>query len=799
MLVDGLTAEYAKLLGENDRLRAEVARQVYLHKAGGMDHGASSTDHPFGITEMRNTRNSHDMEIEELLAREGLSPPASPEPHQQQPPMPEGHCAALPPPGSPPLWSHNGLGDDRCESKSSRNSLAESRLTVTPPPMPRQRNGPHLWGRLRDHFAKGDVSRSNPKLSVQGKISRHSEIDVEVSDVWKKKSASHKKPRNSSKSKGTEISSSLESFRVEERPEESHPPLTRTQSLKRSRKHVWHADEEKKVTGCLGGWQRLIVKPDDKRHLAWDLMSLVILSYDILGTPMDVFNPPETSFGKAMEITTLVFWTIDIIVTFFSGYHTVKSIEMRPTRIACHYLKTWFILDFTIVMLEWLSVGEASILRFGKFARGFRVIRLLRILKVQILFEQLNDFIRSETTMMVFQIGRLVAFILVINHFVACGWWGIGTLVEGVAIRWTDRVKQADDGIAYAYLTSLHWALTQFTPASMEVTPTNVWERTYTIFILMMGLGAFSSFLASISSLMTQLRQLKAQQHKEDVLMRRYLMEHGVSLELGNHILFFFRENRRFTKRKRLVEQDVKAFEQLPDSLRIKLHWEVYEPVILPHPLFFNLSSQDPSGLVEISHRSMNEKILGQGHELFHFGKTSERMYFVGKGLLDYVPSQDGAEAREIPHNHWLSEMVLWMNWIHRGTVSARENSELVELDSKKFHEHVRHRHICFEICRHYARLYVQRIAEYCDRHSDEELPPDYWGDLDSLQTIVHETSEGLHKLQRSSVAGMLQLLRGAFVDKDGGDNKASFMRAGTFRRGFTFKSGGATAPTDAP
>uniref|UniRef100_A0A7S1RER1 Cyclic nucleotide-binding domain-containing protein n=1 Tax=Alexandrium catenella TaxID=2925 RepID=A0A7S1RER1_ALECA len=199
------------------------------------------------------------------------------------------------------------------------------------------------------------------------------------------------------------------------------------------------------------------------------------------------------------------------------------------------------------------------------------------------------------------------------------------------------------------------------------------------------------------------------------------------------------------------------------------MHWEVYEPVITPHPLFFTLNDQDSSGLVEICHRAMSENCLGSGHELFHYGKTAERMYFVGRGTLDYMSGQDpmrgGDQRIEVHANQWVSEMVLWMNWIHRGTVTGQTNAELVELDAKKFHEHVRHRGFCFDVCRQYARLYVQRIASASS--SDEDLPPDTWGHVDDLQVLVHQTNEGLHRIKSRSVAGVLSLLVGVFTEKD--------------------------------
>uniref|UniRef100_A0A7S4VSB0 Cyclic nucleotide-binding domain-containing protein n=1 Tax=Alexandrium monilatum TaxID=311494 RepID=A0A7S4VSB0_9DINO len=797
-LIDNLEAEFAKLQGENEALRAQIAHvrgnpsTEQLHPVSDL---LKPDAHPFGV------HHTHSDDPGLSCAVSCASLPVS---HQSQGGgflrtprfslrsldsdeseiFPLSRVSRSPAPTRGRSLSRYSEYDDhppRRHSHSSGFGMVVPAVTV---PAVTERSLPHgrskqLWSKVREKVAAGQITRQ--KVMERGL--RQTQDNIELSQVW----ATTPKQKNS---KLMRRSSQLISTHSATTDSQNSVIVDRTQSntrmkshLRRTTKHI-DGDEEQEGRSFTAFISRFIVKPDDKRHLAWDLFSLLILSYDCLSTPMDVFEMQWSMFKETMDLCTLTFWTIDIIITFFCGYHTVKDIEMRPSRIACHYLKTWFGVDFTIVMLEWLSVTGAGILRAGKVIRGARVIRMLRIIKVQTLFEELHDFIRSETTMMVFQISRLVIFILVINHFVACGWWAVGNYVENVQVRWVDLVKQADDGFGYSYLTSLHWALTQFTPASMEVVPTNVWERGYTILVMMMGLGAFSSFLASISSLMTQLRALRSMQYKEDLLIRRYLMEHSISLELGNRIMFFFRENRRFVKRQRLVEKDVKALEMLPESMRIRLHWEVYESVITPHPLFFHLNFTDHLGLVEICHRSMTESLLGQGHELFHSGKVAERMYFVGKGSMSYNPGRTCEEttADDVMEGQWLSEMVLWMNWVHRGTVRALTHSHLVELEASKFHEHARHHLITFEHCRHYARLYVERIARMSnDRvfkteseatshfsEDDQWLPEDTWGNVDDLQILVHQTSERLeNSAKRRSMTGVLSLLLNVFSERD--------------------------------
>merc|ERR1712048_619307 len=106
---------------------------------------------------------------------------------------------------------------------------------------------------------------------------------------------------------------------------------------------------------------------------------------------------------------------------------------------------------------------------------------------------------------------KTLMFILVINHYIACFWFGLGKR-EWFQSSWPNKfLVNYPRSFPYAYTTSLHWSITQFTPASMEVTPQNEGERVYATVVIVGALVAFSSFVSSITAAMTHIRKLNAQ------------------------------------------------------------------------------------------------------------------------------------------------------------------------------------------------------------------------------------------------------------------------------------------------
>merc|ERR1712139_444488 len=114
--------------------------------------------------------------------------------------------------------------------------------------------------------------------------------------------------------------------------------------------------------------------------------------------------------------------------------------------------------------------------------------------------------------------------------------YSIGASCPEDQTSWIEFHGFENEKLGYKYLSALHWTLTQFTPAGMEVYPHNPTERAFAVVVLLFALVFFSSFLSSITSAMTQLRQLNYATDQQFSLLRRFLKERQVSRELSTRI-----------------------------------------------------------------------------------------------------------------------------------------------------------------------------------------------------------------------------------------------------------------------
>jgi hypothetical protein len=185
------------------------------------------------------------------------------------------------------------------------------------------------------------------------------------------------------------------------------------------------------------------------------------------------------------------------------------------------------------------------LLRGGRFVRLLRIFRLLRILKFKTLsfknsFDDLSEYSRLILSMI-----QQSATMLIATHFVCCMWYAVGTtdLVEYES-SWVKyhvyELEKVDPTVYSQYLASIHWALTQLTPGTMEVVPVNNLERLFNILVLSVSLVAFSTFVSRMTVEYTQLRNLTGENDKKLSLARKFLVDNDVSQDLVVRINHFF-------------------------------------------------------------------------------------------------------------------------------------------------------------------------------------------------------------------------------------------------------------------
>jgi len=478
-------------------------------------------------------------------------------------------------------------------------------------------------------------------------------------------------------------------WEITERVENKGPLLARTQSFLSS---VFSEDSED-TEQVIHQSCEFMLQPKHQCRLAWDILGLGLIAWDLIWVPLLLLDPPEGSFTNFMSWLARIFWSLDIFATCITGYFkTDGALEMRPKHVLRHYLRTWLVFDLLIVAADWVEamlVSSLEVLSVGRLSRAartmrlLRLIRLARVLKLGGLLSSLTERILSERFVLILQIAKSTAMVVVYTHVIACLWFGVGTSRYQDTHGWVAEYEFDVADLEEKYFVSLHWAISQFT-SSMEVYPQHLLERIFCVFMILVAFLFAAGFVSTITTAMTRFHMIDVEQHMQFSALRRYLWHSCVTLRLSTRVM---RNAQHATtqKQREISEADVNLLNLLSEPIKVELHYEVYSRVLRAHPLMQYYGNAEPVGLRQICHRSVTVLNSHRGDVLFGSGERPEvpQMFFVVHGAMRYM--QQGMAHEELRAQQWACEMVLWTKWKHRGALRCLVDCKILEVNAEVF------------------------------------------------------------------------------------------------------------------
>jgi len=524
---------------------------------------------------------------------------------------------------------------------------------------------------------------------------------------------------------------------------------------------------------CVEGLTRLLIMirtfspeiplgPSSVPRVSWDTFGFTLLFHDLIMAPMAAFesHSDETkftmplsydSFTAKLDYVSAIFWTCDMMLAFITAYVTNAGImERRMRSIAVHYLKTWFPVDLCIVAIDLgllILMGRSQgYIRLTKtISRVMRITRLLRFVKMSKHISELMARINSEYILQIIGLLRLLVVIVILNHYIACLWFLISSLSSQGGPSWVqyNLVDMGYHDLGYAYFSSLHWSLTQFTPASMEIFPENVYERMFNVCIIMCAFVFFSSFVSSITNAMTHIRNINAKAVARDTMIRRFFSDNNISHGLAARVWHFVRQ-KRVAASKKLRTEEVPILQQLPVNIRNELGCEVYGPILRVHPMINIYLSQTPAALRKICKKAISEVSLASGKEL----KLDDvrKMLFITGGTLEFHmldSHEDDESGFLVETGEWCCEAALWAEKVPLDGhfIAAPGGSEIVLLDGEAFRAVAVESYETFDVLKRYSWRFVEcfRAAMQDPRAIKDDL---LFNSTDTIKNLVVEVTD---------------------------------------------------------
>ncbi|CAJ1386437.1 unnamed protein product [Effrenium voratum] len=234
------------------------------------------------------------------------------------------------------------------------------------------------------------------------------------------------------------------------------------------------------------------------------------------------------------------------------------------------------------------------------------------------------------------------------------------------------------------YVASVHWALTQFTPATNNIAPGNGLERFFSIWIILLAMGVFSSFIGSISATVSSLRSARLDNMQKQSKMLQFFIERNLSVDLYGKVQEALRKEGAF--RVRLKETEVSLIEGIPERFKIQLHEEMFAPMLEGLGIW-PVWEEDEGRLLFrlLSHRAMAEQGCTPGQDAFIPGQACQQVLMLQEGCMNYAAKDYSCECSALSAAN-LCLPVLWAEWFYRGRLTAVDSlCYFVTLGSEEF------------------------------------------------------------------------------------------------------------------
>eukprot|EP00929_Paragymnodinium_shiwhaense_P068310 TRINITY_DN34328_c0_g1_i1.p1 TRINITY_DN34328_c0_g1~~TRINITY_DN34328_c0_g1_i1.p1 ORF type:complete len:913 (+),score=183.54 TRINITY_DN34328_c0_g1_i1:79-2817(+) len=392
-----------------------------------------------------------------------------------------------------------------------------------------------------------------------------------------------------------------------------------------------------------------ILHPAGPYCLVWNILCIHAILYDVIIMPAEAFQFDRQGLYSYVEWFLTVFWTIDLILSFRTGYFIGAYLEMSQKQIALHYLQSCFVLDLVIVLVEWsskisLTLSSASLLRTTRVMRTFRLMKLFRLGKVKEIWTHLRDQVNSVVFHICVSLIVLSMCVSVGVHLTSCFWYWLGTSEADGWVMYEAYEGRKD--VVFWYVASARWSIAQLNGRTDEDDRRNMKERAFACFTgVVLAVIIKTTFISVVTKTVLNLSALRSSKIRRQTLVNEYLDNHNISIGLQVSVKRYMHDydDSRDACSK---EEQVMAF--LPRSLQGDILYEIRGPPLANHPLFQSLGVAKQATMRHICHAAVKQVSPLKGEILFDTGDACSRMLFTVTGKVEYgEPATLGVEASD--------------------------------------------------------------------------------------------------------------------------------------------------------
>ncbi|CAJ1397329.1 unnamed protein product, partial [Effrenium voratum] len=400
-----------------------------------------------------------------------------------------------------------------------------------------------------------------------------------------------------------------------------------------------------------------------------------------------------------MSWVALVYWNLDMFLSFVTGYYNAGVLILDVRQTSKSYMRSWFPFDLGLLSIEWVLVAitaRPEVIKLSRMVRSLRFLRLVRLghlSKAGSFIEQMEEQITSQVASLRYSLAKIVLRLLLINHLIACLWYGLTTIQEDT--NWVKEHGLQNQSPGYLYATSLHWACSQQGVGQTNIEAVTLPERasgfglrSAGIFSVLVAFGAlmiFSSLLSAVSALMANLQKLSDGEIEQFRALKRFFAQNSIDTDLAQRITGFLQRTFKAKTDAKSAEGPLPMWNMLSKPLQAELELQRHKDCMEHLPFLKQLLQHDSSHIVRVlravAASMMSHSVLADGDVVFVAGYIARACCFMSGGTYSYTLRESQHKVQRL----WAAEMSLWTPWVHQGDLISKNISRLISLEVTDF------------------------------------------------------------------------------------------------------------------
>lgn len=391
------------------------------------------------------------------------------------------------------------------------------------------------------------------------------------------------------------------------------------------------SDEEEEVF-----YNECYIDPDSRFKRIWDNVIMVLSVYSFLIVPMEL-SILKISFNLLLiDLFIDIILNIDLILHFFLAFHTFvdESIVRDFKSIYIKYLTGWFIFDLVA------AVPFNTIYNFQKYANPkitiqicflLRTLRLLKFYKMAArnkfnFHHNVKVIDEMNITSSVSRVLRFFFYLLMLIHMLSCVWKFLGELTRPNWILSANLENSTDGEI---YLAAVYYLFsTIFTIGYGDIVCKNLYERFFTMFLLIFGVVVYSFALSSLSNMIISGDEKTLRFYDKMDMLSRFRHKYKFSGRLYVKIARFLKYDLQINKKDKN-----ELLNSLPLPMRNELLTKMYSDIIYHFVFFKDLHTSNYDFIMRVV-SSFRPMYAPKNEEIVQQGDFFSEIIFVKKGIL---------------------------------------------------------------------------------------------------------------------------------------------------------------------